>query len=119
VYPKAGPVKCSDINDILQKVGYVTLLKLDCEGSEWPILNGLREWDRVEAICGEYHLNQFAPGDTPQSLAALLQERFPWVTVTPSNDQLGKFWASRVKMFFNNAHTAHHRKASRNATADF
>lgn len=36
--------------------GPLRLLKLDCEGAEWPILLTSRTLDRVEAICGEYHL---------------------------------------------------------------
>lgn len=33
----------------------VRLLKLDCEGSEYPILFTSRSLDRIDAICGEYH----------------------------------------------------------------
>ncbi|MFM7149963.1 MAG: hypothetical protein ACKO23_08985, partial [Gemmataceae bacterium] len=29
-----------------------------CEGAEWPILLTSRELQRVEAICGEYHLGE-------------------------------------------------------------
>lgn len=32
------------------------LVKLDCEGAEWPILLTSRCLDRVESLCGEYHL---------------------------------------------------------------
>jgi hypothetical protein len=34
----------------------VRLLKLDCEASEWPILLTSRRLDRIDAICGEYHV---------------------------------------------------------------
>lgn len=40
----------------------VRLLKLDCEGSEYPILLTARRLERVAAICGEYH--EFGPGST-------------------------------------------------------
>lgn len=33
----------------------VRLLKLDCEGSEWPILLTSKRLHLVEEICGEYH----------------------------------------------------------------
>ena len=119
VYPSAGSTVCFDINDLLQKIGYVTLLKLDCEGSEWLILSGLREWNRIGAICGEYHLDPTNPRQTRASLAKILARHFPCVTVSPGNEQLGKFWASRVRMFFSNAHTAHQRKGSGSACAHF
>lgn len=34
----------------------VRLVKLDCEGAEWPILLTSRRLHRVDALCGEYHL---------------------------------------------------------------
>lgn len=34
----------------------VRLLKLDCEGAEWPVLLTSRRLERVDALCGEYHL---------------------------------------------------------------
>ena len=33
----------------------ITLLKLDCEGSEFPILFTSNKLDKINAICGEYH----------------------------------------------------------------
>lgn len=47
----------------------IRLLKLDCEGSEWPILINSQLLDNVEEICGEYHEfggeydNGFVPED--------------------------------------------------------
>jgi FkbM family methyltransferase len=40
---------------IVERVGVVGLLKIDAEGSEYPILATSRRLDRVEAIVGEYH----------------------------------------------------------------
>jgi len=34
----------------------VRLLKIDCEGAEWPILFTASRLDRVDALCGEWHL---------------------------------------------------------------
>jgi FkbM family methyltransferase len=33
----------------------VRLLKLDCEGAEWPILLTSRRLDMIDEICGEFH----------------------------------------------------------------
>jgi FkbM family methyltransferase len=46
------------ITDVLQQIPQVqkiSLLKLDCEGSEWPILLTSRLLSSVENICGEFH----------------------------------------------------------------
>lgn len=112
VLPQPGPVECFDINEVLRELEYVKLLKLDCEGSEWPILFGLREWHRIGAICGEYHLDRSRPNHSPEALAKLLAGHFPFVTVDPisANEQLGKFWAARVKRYFSNAQTRRQRK---------
>ncbi|MBM4069834.1 MAG: FkbM family methyltransferase [Planctomycetes bacterium] len=37
----------------------IRLVKLDCEGAEWPILLTARHLDCIDAICGEYHLGSF------------------------------------------------------------
>jgi FkbM family methyltransferase len=37
--------------------GRVRLLKLDCEGAEWPVLLTARTLSLVDALCGEYHLD--------------------------------------------------------------
>jgi FkbM family methyltransferase len=55
----------------------VRLLKLDCEGSEWPILLTSRMLHIVDGICGEYHLGDytgpFAVAGYPQVGPALLE----------------------------------------------
>jgi hypothetical protein len=38
----------------LQRFKRVRLLKLACEGAEWPILVTSKELRRVDAICGKY-----------------------------------------------------------------
>ncbi len=37
----------------------IRLLKLDCEGAEWPILLTARKLEHVESLCGEYHLGAY------------------------------------------------------------
>jgi FkbM family methyltransferase len=43
------------LDAILEREGTVGLIKIDAEGSEYPILATSRRLDRVEAIIGEYH----------------------------------------------------------------
>lgn len=42
--------------------GRISLVKIDCEGSEWPILFTSQRLDRVDEIVGEYH----QPPPTPR-----------------------------------------------------
>jgi FkbM family methyltransferase len=51
----AYPVSSVALDAILKRFNRVKLLKLDCEGSEFPILLTSRLLDRVERIVGEVH----------------------------------------------------------------
>jgi hypothetical protein len=48
-------VPAISLDQILRQFARVKLLKLDCEGSEFPILFTSRELHRVEEIVGEVH----------------------------------------------------------------
>jgi len=51
-------------DDLVEQIGRqhprgIRLVKLDCAGSEWPILLTSSTLPRIDAICGEYHLGEF------------------------------------------------------------
>jgi FkbM family methyltransferase len=50
-----GNIPCLAICDVLDRVRNVDLLKLDCEGSEWGILDAL-PWGASRWLTMEYHL---------------------------------------------------------------
>lgn len=85
--------------DQLAPTGRIRLVKLDCEGAEWPILETSRRLDRIDALCGEYHLGDFAPaGATPDRLAHTLERAGFQVVVLPdprSTYPVGLFFATR------------------------
>lgn len=49
-------VEAVAFDELIDQVGRARLVKLDCEGAEWPILLTSRRLGQVEALCGEYHL---------------------------------------------------------------
>jgi FkbM family methyltransferase len=49
-------VEAVAFDDLVELAGRVRLVKLDCEGAEWPILLTSRRLGQVQALCGEYHL---------------------------------------------------------------
>ena len=57
--PTGGGRRCTvrtiPFDDIVERAGTVDLLKIDAEGSEYPILLTSGRLDRVDAIVGEYH----------------------------------------------------------------
>jgi FkbM family methyltransferase len=49
------PAACVPLDAILERFGRVKILKLDCEGSEFPILLTSRHLNRVDRIVAEVH----------------------------------------------------------------
>lgn len=71
--------------------GRVRLVKLDCEGAEWALLERCRAWGLVEEVVGEYHLHGVTrtPEDCGRLLAAHGFE--PVVTPNAHEPTLGHF----------------------------
>lgn len=88
----------------------IRLIKLDCEGSEWPVLYSLpnprESLASVQAIIGEYHIAADGGGDSEwewekntEGLARFFtQAGFPHVYFKrgPGENWLGWFWAERT-----------------------
>lgn len=84
--------------------GRIRLVKLDCEGAEWPILFSTAVLDRVSAICGEYHCWPLPSWyvvagveRTPQNLKARLESWGFAVELQPSRERgdMGLFFGYR------------------------
>lgn len=94
-------VKPLAFDRLLDDLGVVDLLKLDCEGSEYPILLTSQRLGLVREIVGEWHdvpmqLNGSAGADwNPIGLFAALVEAGFEVTHSPLGVRLGKFHARR------------------------
>lgn len=63
--PTSHAVPTIGLDAVLEELGRVRLLKLDVEGSEYPILLTATRLDQVELIVGEYHVV------TPEEMALL------------------------------------------------
>lgn len=84
------------------------ILKIDCEGAEWPILTTAKRLDRIDAICGELHAAWLwhypdwwrvprTKGEAVQALEESLRAagytwRIEWFS---DGDTLGHLWAWR------------------------
>ncbi len=98
------------LDEVLARFPRVRLLKLDCEGSEFPILLTSRELGRVDTIVGEYHevdaakladldiharLDGFTEWRVEHLQEALSRRGFR-VSYRPTSVNLGIFQAVRV-----------------------
>jgi FkbM family methyltransferase len=98
VLPQRGPritVETTSLDSILQQFEKVHILKLDCEGAEYPILMTCTELHRVEHILGEYH--HVDDVWSLQALKIFLQTRgFEVYRVIEHERTHGNFWAKRT-----------------------
>jgi FkbM family methyltransferase len=69
-------VRTVDVSRIVTSLGEVELLKLDIEGSEWPIVfeSSPQMWGRIKKIAMEFHLDS-SRGKTQDDLASYFRER--------------------------------------------
>jgi len=97
VLPKTGQAITAaaiDLDSVLRRFERIHILKLDCEGSEYPILMTCTELHRVEHILGEYHhVNSEWSIDTlKQHLESV---GFEVYRIIPHEKTHGNFWARR------------------------
>lgn len=79
---------------IVRMNGTVDLLKLDCEGAEWEILQTTGCWDNVRHIRMEIH---FFNGETiQQARAALKRIEFKIIREEVKNDEMAVVWARKA-----------------------
>jgi FkbM family methyltransferase len=50
------PIETISLDEIINAVGHIKLLKIDCEVSEYPILLTSKKLSSIDYICGEYHV---------------------------------------------------------------
>lgn len=107
--PAEQTVPTVALDEVLQRWARVALLKLDCEGSEFPVLLTARELGRVERIVGEYHevtttamhaLSENArvggvEAYVASALARSLERRRFRVELHPDGSHIGRFRAIR------------------------
>lgn len=72
-------VECVKLDDVLENFESVRILKIDVEGSEYPILYTSKKLDKVQEIVGEFHedrcfeyYNDYAPNR--EGLTSFLQD---------------------------------------------
>jgi FkbM family methyltransferase len=95
------PVPVTSLDDALRDAGTVRILKLDCEGAEWPSLYECSELWRVQDIIGELHLrhtNPAWPWDcTIEGLTTHLESQGFAVEMGPVHQEQLLFFARRQK----------------------
>ena len=70
----AGNVKATAFSKVIARAGgTIDLLKLDCEGGEWPLLDQTHPWKDIRSVTMEYHL-WARPGMTLVALEKRINE---------------------------------------------
>lgn len=98
VADNAGTVPMTAFDTAVERIGgKVGLLKLDCEGAEWGILENAQAFDAVAALTMEFHL-WARPGSTVRDIRALIEKRGMKVkaTVQKPGEEWGLIFACRA-----------------------
>ncbi len=53
---ESGSVSGTSFKKVIKRAGIIDILKLDCEGAEWELLEDIDSWKNVKAVTLEYHL---------------------------------------------------------------
>jgi len=83
---KEGPIEMCSLQSVIEKTGgQIDLLKMDCEGSEWSILEDSKLLEKINNITFEYHL--WANGESHSYPLYLLRKSgFKIIDTQPSTD---------------------------------
>jgi hypothetical protein len=97
-----GPiVKAVSLDEIVDAARSIRFLKIDCEGSEWPILYTCTKLDQIQEIAGEYHEHVNFHDDTlpPTKIYDLMQFLANHGFVGEYHEGapgIGNFWVKRA-----------------------
>lgn len=82
-----GSIRQTSFREAVERIGgTVDLLKLDCEGAEWELLEDIQTWARIRNLTMEYHL-WASPGVTVDLLKKKIENfGFECISVAPSED---------------------------------
>lgn len=84
-----GNVIGSSLKKVIGRNGPIDILKLDCEGAEWELLEDVDSWKQVKSLAMEYHL-WGKEGITMENLFQLLHNiNFQLIEHTIYNSQQG------------------------------
>lgn len=90
------------LDEIIDRFGPITFLKIDCEGDEWSILYTCKQLHKIAHIAGEWHSGlkragmDYLPAMTPEDLSRFLREAgFNETRFSAATETNGNFWAHR------------------------
>ena len=90
-----GPIAQLSFAEAITRLGFVDVLKLDCEGAEWDIFCDRIPWTRVRSLVMEYHL--WAKPDSNERFLEHQLKRlgFANVSICPTVNSRGFAFASK------------------------
>ena len=90
------PVRCLQSSEVAQ--GFqIDLLKIDCEGSEWSILQDSSLLDRTKYLCLEYHLYDKHTLQEMQEIIEKSNHKVKYIDPHPGyNGKFGLIWSVHV-----------------------
>ena len=84
-----GNVTGSSLSTVISRIGDIDILKLDCEGAEWGLLEDTKNWKQVNSLTMEYHLWGKADAKVEDLFQLLNSINFKLIHHTIYNSQQG------------------------------
>ena len=84
------------LDDILDRIQKVSLLKIDAEGAEYEIIMNSKKLNKIKNIIGEYHDN-YTDKKSKDLFKFLEQNNFTITKIKESNESCGLFFAKNNK----------------------
>jgi len=70
-------VESDTLDEVIERLGEIDLIKIDCEGAEYEILSHSKLLDKVESLIGEFHFNDrlTKEGYAPEALESAVRKK--------------------------------------------
>ena len=93
-----GRIPGTSLRKVIERAGgKIDILKLDCEGAEWALLEDESAWENIGAVTMEYHLWAKESSNTTMLIARLKDLQFEICTHAPVSPTFGIITAMKQK----------------------
>lgn len=93
----SGDTPGTSLAEVIERAGgHIDILKLDCEGGEWSLLDDSNLWNKITSVTMEYHLWAKAGSSVELLTEKLRNYGFEIISLHPLSDEFGILTAIKI-----------------------